>query len=116
MPTNLDPYDTRTRTHSFHLQSELWPEHMALPGTPMIVIKILIWPHGDASKERSLGTVAIINDGTGTHHCGNYTVKVWGRGPRPRFLKGRKCGIVGFPRRSLTVFHLLRRVLTAAGY
>jgi hypothetical protein len=40
----------------------------------MIVVKVELWPKGDETQKRSLGTAFIINDGTGTLSHGNYIV------------------------------------------
>lgn len=80
----------------------------------MIVITIDMWPHGCPQRAYRLGRIEIANDGTGTQTTGNYAARFTGK--KNRSLEGRNCGIVGFPRRSKTVFHLLRRVLERAGY
>lgn len=41
----------------------------------MIHIRIELWPLGDKTRSRLLGTIDIANDGTGTRELGNYFVK-----------------------------------------
>jgi hypothetical protein len=40
----------------------------------VIVVRVELWPLGDESRKRSLGTAFIVNDGTGTAAHGNYKV------------------------------------------
>src|SRR5687768_13951186 len=40
----------------------------------MIVVKVELWPGGNESRSRSLGTAFIVNNGTGTAKLGNYDV------------------------------------------
>ena len=58
-------------------------------------------------RDRLLGTVMLRNDGTGSPGKGNYTVRV-DRGGGGRTRIGR---VLDFPRRSRSVFELLRRAL-----
>lgn len=51
----------------------------------MIVVKIELWPLGNANKAREIGRVEIANDGSGTKTHGNYLVNLlhagiyWGK-------------------------------------
>jgi hypothetical protein len=42
----------------------------------MIHVRIEMWPLGDQSKARHMGTIEIANDGTGTREEGNYKVRL----------------------------------------
>ncbi len=47
----------------------------------MIVVKIELWPHGLECHKKELGTMHIINDGTGDLKTGNYRCEIyrWGK-------------------------------------
>ena len=47
----------------------------------MIVIRIELWPHGDMSKARILGTGIIANTGQGTNEVGQYKAFFDSMGP-----------------------------------
>lgn len=42
----------------------------------MIVIKVELWPLGDETRKKDLGTAHISNDGTGSDGTGNYKVRL----------------------------------------
>jgi hypothetical protein len=42
----------------------------------MIHVRIEMWPLGDQSEARHMGTIEIANDGTGTREEGNYKVRL----------------------------------------
>lgn len=74
----------------------------------MIVIRVELWPFGDKTKARHLGTALIANDG-GDRRTGHYWVKLFSRGKRKRLWKE---GVVAdFPRLRLTAWDLLYRSL-----
>lgn len=76
----------------------------------MIVVKIEL--HSAITGEVSeLGRLHIVNDGTGTPTRGNYYVDKIGK--RRRLLKTAR--VENHPRKSHTVFRLLRRALEALG-
>lgn len=80
----------------------------------MIVVRVELWPKGDEAKARPLGMVFVANDGTSRVRArGSYDVRAWGKKNRPLRRAGR---VENFPRRSRTVFDLLRRALGALGY
>lgn len=79
----------------------------------MIVVHVDLWPQGSEAHAVRLGTVEIYNDLTGEAGRGNYVVRAWGRKNRPL---QRFATVTGFPRRSQSALHLLRRALTALGY
>lgn len=71
----------------------------------MIVVEVSLWPHGDPTRKKHLGTAVIANDATGSATKGNYRVSLSQRGLS---LKTWKCGhIRGFPRRRLGAWDLL---------
>lgn len=78
----------------------------------MLVVTIELWPRGDESRKRHLGTARIVNDGTGTADSGNYRVELskWGR-PKSVWRQGT---VRGFPRRRRGPWDLLYRALGAA--
>ena len=41
----------------------------------MLEVKVSLVPYGDRSKERTIETLIIYNDGTGSSDYGNYVVK-----------------------------------------
>lgn len=81
----------------------------------MIVVKMELWPGGDESRMRPLGTVHIINDGTGSVARGNYTVEAFHAGSYIKrkgvWKRGRVRGFL----RNLSPYRLLCRALTAVG-
>jgi hypothetical protein len=42
----------------------------------MIVVRLELWPRGNKSAKRDLGTMVIENDQTGTEQAGNYMYKI----------------------------------------
>jgi hypothetical protein len=83
----------------------------------MLVIKIEMWPRGDASKARLLGEGRICNEG-GDMKTGNYSVNLL---KSPEYAKDgnvgkswRKGTVSGFPRQKLGPWDLLLRGLVSA--
>ena len=82
----------------------------------MVVVHIELWPGGDKTRARPLGTVRITNDGTGTNEFGNCTVSAshagmfYGKRPEPY-----KTGIVRRFARRLSPYRLVCRALRALG-
>ncbi len=74
----------------------------------MLVVKVELWPGGDESQKKELGTAWISNDGTGTTVMGNYDYVVIGQ---RRILKHGRGKVRGFPRARKNVWDLLRLVL-----
>lgn len=72
----------------------------------MLHVTIELWPHGDRSRAKVLGTADIANVG-GTLDRGNYFARVNGQGGR----KWKATRIAGFPRNRLLAWDLLYRVL-----
>lgn len=79
----------------------------------MIVIRIEMWPLGDRAARYTLGTIHVINDGTGDVKRGNYYARFFGKkGP----LRSRNVVVSGWPRLARPVFSLLKRVLEEARF
>jgi hypothetical protein len=81
----------------------------------MIRVTIELWPGGDASTPRTLGTIDIINTGDHPQHPskGNYHSRFWASNGR---RTGREATVTDHPRNGLPVFVLLRKILEKAGY
>lgn len=77
----------------------------------MIRITCELWPGGDHTRKRLLGHVSITNDGTGTRERGNYRVML--RRGTPANGKLRCIEVQDFPRKTSSVFQLLRWALNA---
>ncbi len=83
----------------------------------MLVIKIELWPFGDESKKRDLGTARIINDGTGDLKTGNYTIQLlkgaeYSSRPGTLYKKGR---VRNYPRALGPWPLLMRGIMSALG-
>ena len=76
----------------------------------MLRVTIELLPLGVESRKRTLGTVLIINDGSGSATRGNYDVRVLSSNGRT-FNLGR---VTGFPRRREGAVKLLLLALKAA--
>ncbi len=68
-----------------------------------------LWPYGDKSKARHLGTAWIANDASGDRNTGHYWVKLFSRGKQKRLWK--EGTVHDFPRLRLTAWDLLYRSL-----
>lgn len=73
----------------------------------MINIQINLVPGGVVRKMRPIGTINIVNDGTGTGTMGNYRYLVEHKGKT--FAEGE---IKNFPRKKKNVIYLLGYVLS----
>ncbi len=72
----------------------------------MVRITIEIVPYGSLENKRILGSVDIINDGTGTKTIGNYSVTaINGNGK-----VFRKCKIEGYRRKADSIWKLMKMV------
>ena len=78
----------------------------------MINIPINLWPYGDDMREKSLGRIVIVNDGTGTVDRGNYYVRIFD-GNNRMIREGR---VIDWPRKSRPVFELVLAGLQATRY
>jgi hypothetical protein len=52
----------------------------------MLVVKIELWPFGEASQAKTLALMAIANDQTGTPHVASYDAVLWTE--QDRYLSG----------------------------
>jgi hypothetical protein len=77
----------------------------------MLRVTIEVVPRGDESRKRHLGTVEIVNDGTGNEYRGNYAVRLakFGR-PNHNWLRGV---VRGFDRVRRGPYDLLLQCLVA---
>ena len=74
----------------------------------MIVIKIELWPKGNADKSKEIGRAYLWNDGSGTKNVGHYKGKVMRRGSQKIWKEGT---VKNFPRLRLKVWNLVYRFL-----
>lgn len=70
----------------------------------MLIIKIELWPHGDCSRSRELGRVAIANDGSGSLDKGNYKVVCLSKNGKRALRSGT---VHNWSRRSRFVYELV---------
>jgi hypothetical protein len=86
----------------------------------MIIVRVELWPGGDANRARLLGLGKIENVGNGSDARGNYAAALVGAtsagvtpavAARPPF---RSVRVEGFPRQQLCAWDLLFRVLREA--
>lgn len=80
----------------------------------MIVCRIEIWPRGRRHLRRTLGTIVIANDGTGTQEIGHYDCAVAHAGEYAKTKRGAWRGgrVIGHLR-NLSPYHLVREALAA---
>lgn len=84
----------------------------------MLVVKIEMWPKGDASRAREIGRTYIANEG-GSLTRGDYGVRVCRRG---RFEQtsfestkfARSARVLEYPRLRFNIWRLVLRALAAA--
>lgn len=81
----------------------------------MVVVRIEVWPGGDASQARPAGEIRITNDGTGDHEFGNYSVECAHCGPYLGRLGDYRTGKLQRFSRRLSPYHLVARALAACG-
>lgn len=74
----------------------------------MIKITVELCPHGDEKNSEVIGLAKIWNDTTGSKSSGNYGYKIFKRGTSSIWRMGE---IKNFPRKSLTGWDLLFRIL-----
>ena len=79
----------------------------------MILVTILLVPHGDLKKSSVIGTIEIANDGTGDARTGNYdgTLHAEYTG-----ADGRKGRVENFDRRGKSVWSLVGAFLKLWGH
>lgn len=76
----------------------------------MIVVKVEMWPGGDKSRKRSLGSMSIANV-SGNDKLANYIYELYGA----KGITMNSGNIMHYPRKRLHVFNLLYRILVDAG-
>ncbi len=74
----------------------------------MIRITCELWPGGDERRKRLLGVMSITNDDSGTRERGSYRIAL-----RRGAGKLRCTEVRNFPRKTSSVFQLLRWALNA---
>lgn len=79
----------------------------------MIRITVQLIPRGDESKARTLGTMEIANDGTGTHEVGDYDGILHAEYTGPNGRIGR---VVQFNRKRQSVWSLVGAFLKLWGH
>jgi hypothetical protein len=82
----------------------------------LVVVKIELWPGGNPTNPKPLGTIYIANDGTGTSTDGNYDVRLSHSGryiQKPGVWKRGK--VTGYKRAKDSVYHLVKMALEAVG-
>ena len=73
----------------------------------MLRVAMEIWPQGQRELRENLGTLTIINEGTGSHEVGNYCFVL----DRPK-RRARRATLTGWPR-SRSCWELLAVALDA---
>jgi hypothetical protein len=79
----------------------------------MIVVPMELKSAISASRSRSLGRLEIGNDGTGTATRGNYEVRLYSSGDRPRLI--RTARVENFPRQAVPAWRLIQKAMEALG-
>lgn len=84
----------------------------------MIVIRVELWPCGYETRKKILGTMRIVNDGTGTDKRGNYYADVLRAKSSVKRPKSslRHATINDWPRKSRPVWDLVLECLHNCGY
>jgi len=77
----------------------------------MIEVTMMLYPHGYTAHQRTLATIRIVNDGTGTLTRGNYRWSIMGKNNK-RVLKHGV--LLNWPRQSKTPVALLQKVINTA--
>jgi len=78
----------------------------------MLVVKVELWPFGNEESKRTLGTMRISNDATGTTTRGNYNVRVFSRDGR----ETHKVRVENYPRKALSVWALVYQALVHCSF
>lgn len=79
----------------------------------MIQVPILLDVHGRGNDIRPLGSIVIVNDGTGTPDRGNYDVEQYDKHTKRVVRKGR---VENWPRNSKSPVQLLAAAIKALGH
>lgn len=78
----------------------------------MILVKIELVSAVDPARNREIGRIKIVNDGTGNAKCCSYIAQVMRRGTEDKVLK--TVTVHRYPRLAYSVWELVRRVLQDA--
>ena len=76
----------------------------------MVVVRVELWPGGLELGKKSLGTMYLANDGTGTAGEGSYDVKIMKFDGKGTWREGR---VEGFDRQRRGPWDLIQRALDA---
>lgn len=79
----------------------------------MIRVTIQLLPKGDPSQARTLGSLDIVNDATGSQELGNYDATLHAEYTPPQ---GRKARVIHFRRQRQSVWTLVGAVLKRCGH
>lgn len=79
----------------------------------MIVVTVELWPRGDAARKRTLGSMQICNDATGTQELGNYDGTLHAEYTQGGGRKGR---VTRFRRQRQSVWSLVGAFLKLWGH
>jgi len=79
----------------------------------MLKVNIELWPYGDESKKKLIGTAIIGNDGSGTPSTGNYRAAISKRYPHISQI-WKRARYMGFPRKKRNAWDLLYLILKEA--
>lgn len=79
----------------------------------MIRVTIELLSAVDAQRNRTLGTLEIANDGTGSKELGNYDATLHAEYTPP---EGRKARVINFRRQKQSVWTLVGAVLKRCGH
>ena len=80
----------------------------------MLVVKIELWKWGNKESAKEIGRMYIANDGSGTLQRGNYDTYICRRGadePPPDGIYTKQGRVEDYPRKSYTVWELIKRSL-----
>ena len=80
----------------------------------MLVVKLEVWPGGDATRAYKVGEAHIVNDMTGTAERGNYDVALLHRGKHVQREGVWRRGKVARHLRQLSPYHLVLNAFKAA--
>lgn len=82
-------------------------------GTPiMIVVEVKLVSAIHPGRDRLLGVLRLINDGTGGETKGNYDARFYGGGGGA----GKVGRVLDYPRKAVSIWNLIRRACEDAGY
>lgn len=80
--------------------------------TPMLRVTVEIVPYGEEPRKRTLATLEIVNDGTGTIVSGNYVATIQSN----QDARPRECRIIGYRRKERPLWDLVGVCLKVFGH